>query len=318
MTDSTDKQEKPQGPALQPQVPPAGTADQGISIVLLGTGTPLPNPARACASTLVICGSASFLVDTGRGFLNNLAALGLNDAAAVLFTHFHSDHFAEFGEFMVNRTIRGATQPIPVIGPAGTRKVITALLQAYGPDNQYRKLHHGSKWDDRGMQPDFREKDGGVVYNHEGVEIRMFAVDHHPVMPAVGYRFQYRGHVAVISGDTVKVPAMVEMAMGADILVHDTTQKQMVQGMIGFLKSRKTAADDRLAAMSEEMMAYHAATEEVAQIAAEAGVKKLVLTHLVPSIPPTMDGGPFLAGLDTIFKGRIYLGQDGMRINSWD
>lgn len=311
MTASPDKQQKP-------QVPSAGPADQGISVVLLGTGTPLPNPARACASTLVTCGSASFLVDTGRGFLNNLATVGLNDASAVLFTHFHSDHFAEFGEFMVNRTIRGATQPIPVIGPAGTRTVITSLLEAYGPDNQYRKLHHGTKWDDRGMQADFKETGPGVVYNHEGVEIRMFTVSHNPVVPAVGYRFEYRGHVVVISGDTVKVPVMIDMARGADILVHDTTNKQMVLGMIQFLKSRPTDADQRLAQMSEEMLAYHATTEDVAQTAAEAGVKKLVLTHLVPSIPPTMDSGPFLAGLDSIFGGKIYLGQDGMRINTWD
>lgn len=315
MTSSSGDQQEP---AAHPTLPSEGPAQQGISVVLLGTGTPLPNPARACASTLVICGGAAFLVDTGRGFLNNLAALGMSDASAVFFTHFHSDHFAEFGEFMINRTIRGATQPVPVIGPPGTQRVISTLLDAYRPDNQYRQQHHGAKWDERGMQADFRELEPGEIYMSNDTEIRIFEVSHPPVSPAAGYRFEYRGHVAVISGDTVKVPAMTEMAKGADILVHDATQKQMVRGMIQFLKSRNTAADDRLAAMSEEMMAYHAATEDVAQVAAEAGVKKLVLTHLVPSIPPTMDSGPFLAGLDSIFKGKIFLGQDGMRINSWD
>jgi len=162
----------------------SGPAQDGISVVLLGTGTPLPNPDRACASILVTCGNTSFLVDTGRGFLNNLAKLGLSDATAVLFTHFHSDHFAEFGEFMVNRTIRGATQPAQVIGPAGTDKVISTLLEAYSLDGKYRKAHHGAKWDERGMQADIKEMVPGLVYDHEGVKFRMFDVSHPPVAPA--------------------------------------------------------------------------------------------------------------------------------------
>ena len=296
----------------------SGSTQDGISVVLLGTGTPLPNPDRACASALVTCGNTSFIVDTGRGFLNNLAKLGLSDATAVLFTHFHSDHFAEFGEFMVNRTIRGAAQPVKVIGPAGTHKVISALLEAYSLDGQYRKLHHGAKWDERGMQADIKETGPGVVYDHEGVKIRMFDVSHTPVAPAVGYRFEYHGNIVVVSGDTVKVPLMVEMAKGADILVHDAAQKQMVMGMIQFLKGRPTAAEQRLGAMSEEMLAYHATTEDVAQIAAEAGVKKLVLTHLVPSIPLSVDDGPFIAGITPLFGGTVLVGRDGMRINTWD
>ncbi len=287
-------------------------------MVLLGTGTPLPNPDRACASTLVTCGDTSFLVDTGRGFLNNLAKLGLSDATAVLFTHFHSDHFAEFGEFMVNRTIRGATQPVQVIGPAGTDKVISTLLAAYSLDGHYRKSHHGAKWDERGMQADIEEMGPGLVYDHEGVKIRMFDVSHSPVAPAVGYRFEYCGRIVVVSGDTVKVPIMAEMAKGADILVHDACQKQMVMGMIQFLRGRPTPAEQRLGAMSEEMLAYHATTEDIAQIAAEAGVKKLVLTHLVPSIPLSVDDGPFISGITPVFGGTVLVGKDGMRINTWD
>ena len=296
----------------------SGPAQDGISVVLLGTGTPLPNPDRACASILVTCGNTSFLVDTGRGFLNNLAKLGLSDATAVLFTHFHSDHFAEFGEFMVNRTIRGATQPVQVIGPAGTDKVISTLLEAYSLDGKYRKAHHGAKWDERGMQADIKEMVPGLVYDHEGVKIRMFDVSHPPVAPAAGYRFEYCGRIVVVSGDTVKVPIMAEMAKGADILVHDACQKQMVMGMIQFLKGRPTPAEQRLGAMSEEMLAYHATTEDVARIAAEAGVKKLVLTHLVPSIPLSVDDGPFISGITPLFGGTVLVGRDGMRINTWD
>ncbi len=126
------------------------------------------------------------------------------------------------------------------------------------------------------------------------------------------------GRVAVISGDTVSVPAMMEMAKGADILVHDAAQKQMVMGMIQFLKGRPDAEAQRLGAMSEEMLEYHATTEQIAQIAARAEVKKLVLTHLVPSIPASADDSPFLAGITPVFSGVVLVGKDGMRINTWD
>lgn len=293
-------------------------ADTGISVVLLGTGTPLPNPERACASTLVTCGSALFLVDTGRGFLNNLARFGINDVTAVFFTHFHSDHFAEFGELMVNRTIRGANQPLRVFGPAGVKQVISSLLGAYSLDNGYRKAHHGDKWDERGMQADIHEKKPGIVYDRDGVRVRMFDVSHHPVAPAVGYRFDYCGSAVVISGDTVSVPLTAEVAKGVDILVHDAAQQQMVQGMTQFLKSNPDPAAQRLAAMTEEMLAYHASTGEIGRLAAEAGVKKLVLTHLVPSIPANADESPFTAGITPVFKGTVLVGKDGMRINTWD
>jgi len=287
-------------------------------VVLLGTGTPLPNPDRACASTLVTCGHTPFLVDTGRGFLNNLARLGLSDVASVFFTHFHSDHFAEFGELMVNRTIRGANQPLKVFGPAGVRQVISSLLEAYSLDNGYRKAHHGDKWDGRGMKADIHEEKPGIVYDVDGVRVRMFEVSHHPVMPAVGYRFEYCGRIVVISGDTVSVPVMVEMAKGADILVHDAVQQQMVAGMTQFLKSNPDPSTQRLAAMTEEMLAYHAPTEDIGRMAAEAGVKKLVLTHLVPSIPAAADDTPFKTGITPVFGGTVLVGRDGMRINTWD
>lgn len=289
----------------------------GISIILLGTGTPLPTPDRACASTLVIAGGANFLVDTGRGFLKNFTATGLSDVTMVLYTHYHSDHFAEFGEFMVNRTIRGADKPMPVMGPKGARQVIGSLMQAYTLDNSYRRMHHGTKWDDRGMQAAVQEVNAGTIYDRDGIRITMFEVSHLPVTPAVGYRFDYNGHAVVVSGDTVKVPIMVEMSGGADILVHDVASVSMTEGAISFLKTRGTPEADRQAAMAGEMLTYHAKTDEVAGIAADAGVKKLVFTHLVPSPPPAFET-VFSNGLDSIFKGAIHVGKDGMRVNSWD
>ena len=95
-------------------------AEQDFYVVLLGTGIPLANPERGTASTLVVAGKRSVLIDTGRRSMENLVAAGFQEASIVLFTHFHSDHIAGFGEYMVNRGVAGASTPQRVLGPEGT------------------------------------------------------------------------------------------------------------------------------------------------------------------------------------------------------
>jgi ribonuclease Z len=104
---------------------------------------------------------------------------------------------------------------------------------------------------------------------------------------------------------------MIEQSRNADILVHDTMNKGMVKMGLEAIKD----SNPRRAAMGEEMMEYHADCLEVAGIAQKAGVKTLVLTHLVPSIPPD-DGmeALFVQGMDEIYSGTIIAGRDGMNI----
>lgn len=282
-----------------------------FSVTLLGTGTPMFNPARACSSTLVTAGDKTFIVDTGRGFYDNLAAAGRQDVDVALFTHFHSDHIADFGELLVSRTIAGATHPLPTIGPTGVTKVVDGLTTAYELDLGYRRDHHGDKYSSAGASAQVIEAEPGVVYDRDRVKVTMFEVDHKPVSPAVGYRFEFQDQIIVISGDTIMVPAMIEQSRGANILVHDTMNKDMVKAGLAGIKE----ANPRMGAMGDEMMEYHADRMEVARIAQEAGVKKLVLTHLVPSIPPD-DGmeALFMQGMDEIYSGTIIAGRDGMNI----
>jgi ribonuclease Z len=289
----------------------------GIAVVLLGTGTPLPNPDRACASTLVIAGDQTFLVDTGRGFLTRLADAGLNNVSMVLFTHYHSDHVGEFGEFLVNRTIAGAAKPIPVVGPAGAQKVVSGLLEAYALDNQYRKAHHGLKWNEAGMKAEVKEAAPGVVFDGAGVKITMFEVDHAPVVPAMGYRVDYKGQSVVVSGDTKKIARMVEMAKDCDLLVHESVNKPMTEMAIRTMRQSGDPINARMADMAEEMLTYHTTTDELAEIARDAGVKKLVMTHMAPKMPANAAMESLYAqGMNKIYKGPIVVGRDGMEIKA--
>jgi ribonuclease Z len=292
--------------AVKPDSGPPG----GLKVVLLGTGTPVPNLDRACAATLVIAGTKGFLIDSGRGVVNALVRAENPNIDAVLFTHYHSDHFGEIGDLLVTRAIGGTEKPLKIIGPSGAKKTINAMLDAYSLDNTYRKAHHKEKWP--GMAVDIQESSSGNVYDDGEVKITMFTVDHSPVDPAVAYRIEYKGRSVVVSGDTKKVAKMVEMAKGCDILVHEAVNNQLVQMSIARLRAQNNT---RAAVMSEEMMEYHTPTTEVAKIARDAQVGKLVLTHLVPSIPVADQADQmFIQGMSDIFKGPIIVGRDGMVI----
>src|SRR5262245_62016765 len=95
----------------------ASAEDPPFYVVTLGTGIPLPNPARGTASTLVVAGDRSIMIDTGRRCMENLVAAGLQSVTFITFTHFHSDHIAGFGEYMMNRGVDGVDVPQRILGP---------------------------------------------------------------------------------------------------------------------------------------------------------------------------------------------------------
>ncbi len=283
-----------------------------MQVILLGTGIPLPNPMRGTSATLVIAGDKTMLVDTGRNCVVRLAEARIEDISAVLFTHYHSDHIAGFGELLVARGIAGADKPLPVIGPPGAKRVVDGFRMAYSLDESYRAAHHGKYWGTQATKTKVTESQPGIVYDTGGLKVTMFKVNHAPVDPAVGYRFDYQDKVVVVSGDTVKTSTMIEMSKDADLLVHEALDLQTVHRIEPILKT----ADPRRAALLGDVVDYHTSTTDVAEIARDAGVKKLVLTHLVPSIPPQEAAEKnFVRGMSDIYDGPIIVERDGMTID---
>lgn len=279
-------------------------------VVTLGTGIPLANPERASAATLVVAGERTVLVDTGRNSLVRLVGAGRQSVSMILFTHFHSDHVAGFGEIMVNRGIAGVDTPQVVLGPVGTRGLVDDFLAVYSRDTSYRVAHHGEHWPVDAMKADVRESEAGVIYDEDGLKITMFNVNHEPILPAVGYRFDYGGKSIVVSGDTRKSANLTEMARDCDILVHEAMNAPLLNRMLVALRR----SGQRRAAMLEDMMGHHTAATEVAEIARDANVKQVVLTHLVPSIPPTDAAEKaFVMGMDEIYSGPVHVARDGMK-----
>jgi ribonuclease Z len=282
------------GGAASGSTPPAP-----LQVILHGTGYPRPEPERAGPATAVVCDGKVYLVDAGRGVLLRLAAteLPLKSIQAVFLTHLHSDHTSGLPDLFATSWIFGRNTPLELYGPRGTQPAARALEAFYAADTHIRRdlveMLPGA-----GATIRAHEIEEGPIYEDAAVRITAFAVDHHPVEPAFGYRFDARGKSVVISGDTRPSENLIRHARGADVLVHEA-----------YLPEHFDRVDTP--AVAARLKSYHSSAEEAGQVASRAGVKLLVLTHLVP-------GGPektFLERAGKYFSGKIVVGRDLMRFD---
>src|SRR5437867_10648950 len=151
-----------------------------------------------------------------------------------------------------------------------------------------------------------------LVFERNGLKVTAFKVEHDPASPAYGYRFEYRGRIVVVSGDTAKSDNLARHAAGADLLIHDVIAKNLLQMATSNFDQ---TGNKRRAKMSRDIMTYHASPLEVAAIAASAKVETLVFTHMVPPPNSPQIEQAFTRGVSDIFKGKVVLGTDGMRFD---
>jgi len=296
-----------------------GDLPDGMHVALCGTGSPLPDPARAGPCSAVIINGKMFIVDIGGGAVRTLGLMGLNPGAteALLLTHFHSDHIDGMGELMLQRWAGGGrTSPLPVIASAGVEPIVDGLNTAYAADAQYRVAHHGkatmSLAGAGGLARPFTISEGQekmVVYEQDGIKITAFSVVHKPVSPAVGYRFDYAGRSVVFSGDTVKLPIIEKICNGCDLLVHEVLNAEMVAAME---QAFERAGRKRMVKIMADIPDYHTTPVEAAETAKAAKAKMLVLSHIVPALPIAYLDKHYLKGVDAAYDGPVVLGKDGM------
>jgi len=261
---------------------PAGLGEpEGLKVFLCGTSSPLPAPGRAQACVAVFAGKSLYLVDAGAGSAQ-VAALGrlpLEHLEAVFLTHFHSDHIAALPEFNLNSWVAGRPKPMVVFGPPGVAEIVEGLNDAYRLDLTYRVAHHGEELLPPSlgvMEAELMEAD--TVLDREDLTITSFQVNHDPVRPAVGYRFDYRGRSVVISGDATVTPGLIDAATGADLLLQDSLSLPLVKSL------EKASAGSRMEKIFFDIQDYHAHTGDLSGLVAKSGVRQLALYHLVP--PP--------------------------------
>jgi ribonuclease Z len=277
----------------------------------------MPDAKRSGACVAIVAGQNIFLVDTGTNGARNLGRMRypLGQVAAVLLTHFHSDHIDGLGEAATLRWVSAAnTQPLPVIGPEGVGKVVAGFNEAYELDAGYRYTHHGetvAPLSGTGMVAiEYPLPAAGsltTVYDEGGLLIQMLAVEHDPVKPAAAYLFTYQGRTVLVSGDTIKSANLQHFARGVDLLVHEALSPEL----LGIMHDGAVhSGNDVMAKITVDVLDYHASPVEAAEIARDAGVGRLVYYHVVPPLIVPGAQSAWLEGVDDIFPNYT-LSQDG-------
>jgi ribonuclease BN (tRNA processing enzyme) len=283
---------------------------KGTKLVLLGTGSgPVPGfPRRMCANLMVHNGAA-YVLDCGLGVTDGYARTGIPFSAlrSIFITHHHPDHNIEYGPLLVIGWISGMRQAVRAYGPP-------PLMQMTADYFRSAKATIDFWAEDFRVPPlqtiEVREIPGsGPVMQDENVKVTSVLVQHPPVTPALGYRFDFPDRSIAFSGDTIALQEVARLAKGADVLVHEAMDFAAIEVFVRQRIAAGTAGtvEDAMA----HMRADHTSAEDAGRIAQDAGVKTLVLSHIGP---PFVSDEAWRAAAGKHFSGEIIVGHDLMVI----
>jgi len=272
----------------------------GTQVVILGTGTPNPDPERSGPAVAVVVNGTAYLVDAGAGIMRRAAqaaALGVAPLLAsrlgiVFLTHLHSDHTIGLPDLIHTGWVLGRKEPLRMFGPPGTAELARHLTEAYAADiaNRTEGLQPHTP---NGWQVDARDVSAGKVYQDSNVTVTAFQVAHDGWKVALGYRLESKDRVVVISGDTRPTDAVVDACNGCDVLVHEVYSA------------------DKFALREPDWQRYHAdahtSTTQLAALATRARPKLLVLFHQLFWDATDAD---LLAEIARGYRGRVVSARD--------
>lgn len=267
--------------AVSSVFPAVGASQQSrTQIVMLGTGTPIPDPDRMGNAIAIVVDSTAYLFDAGTGVGRRAAAAGRRGVKAfaatisggqpsprfdrVFLTHLHSDHTLGLADAIFTPWIQGRKTPLDIYGPPGTQRLVTGILDGNSEDINERLHAFGGPAND-GWKAIVHEITPGEIFRDSRVTVSAFAVPHADWKYAFGYRIQTPDGVVVISGDTRSSPAIAEQCRSCDVLIHEVYSDS---GFVNLPEVRK-----RYHARA------HTSATQLGDIATQAKPKLLILNH---------------------------------------
>lgn len=277
-------------------------------LILLGTGGgPRPRTNRTASSQVILVNDSVYAVDCGDGVARQFVAAGVPLARLrhILITHHHSDHNADYGNLILGAWTVGLESRLDSWGPPPLDKITRAFFEMNAYDINIRVADEGKP----PLVPLVHSHEltkGGKVFEDEAVKVTTALVAHPPVTPALAYRFDTSDRSIVISGDTAPSDNVIQLAKGADVLVHEAMYLPAID--------RLAARVPNATRLKEHILASHTAAEDAGRVAQAAGVKHLVLSHLIPADDPTVTDEMWMNAARVHFGGRITVGKDLLEI----
>lgn len=252
--------------------PPAVTTQ----VVLLGTGTPSPDPDRSGPATAIVVNGTPYLIDFGPGVVRRAAAafqkgvegLSVVGLRVAFVTHLHSDHTAGYPDLILTPWAVGRNRPLEVYGPRGLKSMTEHILDAYREDIRIRRRDKqvlGVPDQAEGYKVRAHEISPGIVYEDENVTVKAFLVNHGDVAQAFGYRFETPDRTIVISGDAAPSQSIVDNCAGCDVLIHEAYSMMTYEGVSPQYQ--------------EYRRKHHTSSHELAELAKRARPGLLILYH---------------------------------------
>lgn len=273
-------------------------------LILLGTGGgPRPRKASSASAQVVVANDTAYVIDCGNGVARQLAFAGvpLSSLRHIFLTHHHSDHNADYGNLIWLAWCAGRFTRVDGWGPPPLEKMTRLFFEMNAADIDIRitdedrvplvPLVHVHEF-----------SDGGLLMRDENLAVTAALVDHPPVIPAFGYRFDASDRSIVVSGDTLPSDNLIRLAEGADVLVHEALYVPALD--------RLAARVPNGAALKRSILSHHTPVEEAGRVARAAGVKRLVLSHFVPADDPAVTDQMWLEAARLHFRGEVIVGKD--------
>lgn len=273
---------------------------------------------------------------------------GLENLRAAFITHLHADHVVDYPELLLFGATEGLRRrklPLQVFGPGSrgglppeskgllaARQVVNAASPSPGTVEMTERLYDAFATDlndnilDSGMPNPHQYIEvhdialpshvvlspGGLpprvspfdVYHDEHVRVTATLVTHPPMYPAFAYRFDTPAGAIVFSGDTNKSDNLIELAKGAKVLVHEVISRTWAHSLFPVPRTPDQAAK------LDHLMKSHTEVSDVGEVAARAGVERLVLSHLAP---PTVSSREWMDGVKG-FDGEVEVGRPLYRV----
>ena len=277
-------------------------------LILLGTGGgPRPRKASSASAQVIIRNDAAYVIDCGNGVARQLvlADVPLATLRHIFLTHHHSDHNADYGNLIWLAWAAGLRTRVDTWGPPPLAKMTRLFFDLNAYDIHARIADEGRV----PLEPlvhvhEFRQ--GGLLMRDDQMTVRATLVDHPPVVPAFAYRFDAADRSIVISGDTARSDNLIQLAEGAEVLVHSAVYLPAVDRLVARVPNAAT--------LKRSIIAGQTSAEDAGRVAQAAGVKILVLSHLIPADDPEVTEQIWADAARIHFRGVVIVGKDLLEV----